>query len=106
MNGGKAMSDTYEKTIAEMQDKLARIGRNKEKIARIIIREGLINEADYTKEQLDAFAKSLCITNLSFDIDADGVNGLFTVTDETELLGGELNITMLPDNSIELEGWD
>ena len=100
------MSDTYEKIIAEMQDKLARIGRNKEKIARVIIREGFIKEADYTKEQLDNFAKSLCITNLSFEVEEDGVNGLFTIVDETELLDGELSISMLSDNSIEIEGWN
>lgn len=100
------MSQAFENTIAEMQDKLARISRNKEKIARILIREGWINEADYTKEQLDAFAASLCIVNVDFDTDADGVSCLFSVTDEMDMLGGTLNISMLPDNSIETEGWD
>lgn len=99
------MSDNYEKIIDEIQNKLARIGRNKEKIARVIIREGFINEADYTKEQLDAFANSLCIKNLCFNVEEDGVNGLFTVADETGLLDGDLNISMLSDNSIEIEGW-
>ena len=99
------MSDNYEKIIAEMQDKLARIGRNKEKIAHVIIREGFINEADYSQEQLDAFANSICIKNLCFDVEEDGVNGLFTVADETGLLDGNLNISILSDNSIEIEGW-
>lgn len=99
------MSDNYEKIIAEMQNKLTRIGRNKEKIARVIIREGYINEADYTQEQLDAFAKSLCIKNLGFDLEEDGVNCFFTVADETGLIGSDLGISMLPDNSIEIEGW-
>lgn len=100
------MSDHYEKTIAEIQDKIARIGKNKDKIAHIIIRDGFINEADYTQEQLDAFSNTLCIKKICFEEEEDGVNGLFTVADETGLLGGNLNISMLPDNSIEIEGFD
>lgn len=100
------MNGNYEKVIAEMQDKIARIGRNKEKIARVIIREGFINKEDYTKEQLDAFSDSLRIKRMSFEVEEDGVNGLFTVDDETGLLGGDLDISILPDNSIEIEGWD
>lgn len=99
------MNGNYEKVIAEMQDKIARIGRNKEKIARVIIREGFINEADYTQEQLDAFSNSLCIKQMCFDVEEDGVNGLFTVVDETGVLDGDLNISILSDNSIEIEGW-
>lgn len=98
------MSQTFENTIAEMKDKLDRISRNKEKIALILIREGWINEADYTKEQLDAFAESLCIVEMAFNTDADGVSCDFTVTDEKDMLGGMVSISMLPDNSIELKG--
>lgn len=100
------MNSNYENIIAEMQDKIARIGRNKEKIARVIIREGFINEADHTQEQLDAFSNSLCIKKLCFDVEEDGVSGLFTIADETGMLDGDLNISMLSDNSIEIEGWD
>ena len=59
-----AVNERFSVYMQDMKDKLDRIGRNKEKLAKIIIREGWINEADYSEEQLNKFTEVIFISNI------------------------------------------
>ena len=91
--------------MQDMKDKLDRISRNKEKLAKIIIREGWINEADYSEEQLNKFAEVIFISNVSFEVTENGVCGTFAVSDDQGYLDGSLAFSMGEDNSIDILGW-
>ena len=97
------MDKRYEETAALIQEKLARIARNKEKLAQIIIREGWVNEEDYTPEQLQQFAESLYIVRLSYDDEDKCIN--LVLHDALNYLQCDLAISMLEDHSVEIEGW-
>ncbi|MBQ8568753.1 MAG: hypothetical protein IJ446_06020 [Oscillospiraceae bacterium] len=100
------MSDTYSNNISQIRDKIDRIGRNKEKIGKIIIREGWVNEEEHSEEQLNEFIQSMYIKRISFEAEKDGFTALFVLSDGMGYLGKGLAISMLADNSVEIEGWD
>lgn len=99
------MKRTFSTDVNSIIEKIERIKRNQIKLAEIIIREGWINEADYTQQQLDDFKNSLVISSISFEYADNGFTCLLSVSEE-RFLDNNLNISILSDNSIEIEGWD
>ena len=100
-----AVNERFSVYMQDMKDKLDRIGRNKEKLAKIIIREGWINEADYSEEQLNKFTEVIFISNVIFETTPNGICGRFVVSDDQGYLDGDLAFSMAEDNSIDILGW-
>ena len=99
------MKRTFSADANSIAEKMERIGRNQIKLAEIIIREGWINEADYTQKQLEDFKNTILISSVSFKYEDNGYTCLLSVSNE-KYLDEDLNISILSDNSIEIEGWD
>lgn len=99
------MKRTFSADANSITERMERIGRNQIKLAEIIIREGWVNEADYTQKQLEDFKNTILISAVSFKYEDNGYTCLLSVSNE-KYLDGDLNISILSDNSIEIEGWD
>ena len=94
---------SFEERVSFLSEKLERIGRNREKLAKIIIRDGWVDEADHTEEELKKFAENLHIVRIEFD--AEEKNVTLVVSDPCNIMESKLGIVMYEDNSIETEGW-
>ncbi|MGN0692426.1 MAG: hypothetical protein ACI4K7_08780 [Oscillospiraceae bacterium] len=93
---------SFEERVRFLSEKLERIGRNREKLAKIIIRDGWVNEADHTEEELKKFAEELNIVRIDFDAEEKTIT---LVVSEPKYMQGDLSIAVYEDNSIETEGW-
>ena len=94
------------KSIALIKEKAEIIDRNIKKLANIVIREGLLNEADYTEENLDEFAEMCYISSLDFKAAKDGVTAIIGLECSGEYIQDRIDFYMLEDNSVKLFGWD
>lgn len=94
---------SFEERVSFLSEKLERIGRNREKLAKIIIRDGWVDEADHTEEELKKFAENLNIVRIEFDAEEKTVT--LVVSDSCNIMESKLSIVMYEDNSIETEGW-
>ena len=97
------VSMSFEERVSFLSEKLERIGRNREKLAKIIIRDGWVDEEDHTEEELKKFAENLNIVRIEFD--AEEKNVTLVVSDPCNIMESKLSIVMYEDNSIETEGW-
>ena len=97
------MSMSFEERVRFLSEKLERIGRNREKLAQIIIRDGWLNEEDHTEEELKKFAEELNIVRIDFDAEEKTIT--LVVSDSNGFMEENLSIVMYEDNSIETEGW-
>lgn len=94
---------SFEERVSFLSEKLERIGRNKEKLAKIIIRDSWVDEEDHTEEELKKFAENLNIVRIEFDAEEKTVT--LVVSDPCNIMESKLSIVMYEDNSIETEGW-
>ncbi|MDD7429771.1 MAG: hypothetical protein SOU50_05920 [Oscillospiraceae bacterium] len=93
---------SFEEHVSFLSEKLERIGRNKEKPAKMIIRDGWVDEEDHTEEELKKFAENLNIVRIEFDSEEKTVTPV--VSDPCNIMESKLGIVMYEDNSIETEG--
>lgn len=97
--------DEVNKVLSQISDKIDRIKRNREKLVKIMRRDGWYGKGG-RKISDRKFAEEFIIQEIHVYIEDIGITIRFLVRHEREQVRERLAIELEPDNSIFIAGWE
>lgn len=97
--------DEVNEVLSQISDKIDRIKRNREKIVKIMKRDGWYGKGG-RKISDKKFAEEFIIQEIQVYIEDIGITIRFLVRHEREQVRERLAIELEPDNSIFIAGWE